>query len=265
MCHDLSFSASTVEFITDLLPNIVFDQQLDMDFSITSHVLSMSHRKCMVIYSKDGIPHANEFEWGLIADFMKTPELVKRYRIQMANCRMENILDKKSAWYRIRQQRCLVAVDGIYEHRRVKGFKNKIPYYIKLQNNAKLLLPGFYNYSPIPNPETGEMTGTFSIITGKANAVISQVHNDGENKHRMPRFMQPRQALKWIDENLSDEEMMEFLEYEIPSEELNVTPVYTIRTTKERPDGKEKYEKFNWPGLPELGNDEPMQPQKSLF
>ncbi len=265
MCHDLSFSASTVEFITDLLPGIIFDHQLDIDFSITSHVLSMSNRKCLVIYSREGIPHGNEFEWGLIADFMKTPELVKKYRIQMANCRMENILDKRSAWYPIRHQRCLVAVDGIYEHRRVIGIKNKIPYFIKLKNGSKLLLPGFYNYSPIPNPETGEMAGTFSIITGKANTIMKQIHNEGENKHRMPRFMQPEQALKWIDEDLADEEMIKFLQYEIPSAELDVKPVYMIRTTKARPDGKEKFEEYAYENLPPLGNDEAEERQKSLF
>ena len=265
MCHDLSFSANTVEFITDLLPNIVFDHQIDIDFSITSHVLSMSHRKCLVIYSKEGVPHGNEFEWGLIADFMKTPELIKRYRIQMANCRMENILDKKSAWYRIRDQRCLIAVEGIYEHRKVAGFRNKIPYYVKLKKSPTLLLPGFYNYSPIPNPETGEMIGTFSIITGPANLIMSQIHNDGENKHRMPRFMQPKQALGWINESLKDEEIIEFLKYEIESEDLDVKPVYMIRTTKERPDGKDKNEEFAYQNLPPLGTDEAPEMQSTLF
>lgn len=265
MCHDLSFSANTVEFITDLLPNIVFDHQIDIDFSITSHVLSMSHRKCMIIYSRDGIPHGNEFEWGLVADFMKTPELIKKYRTQMANCRMENILDKSSAWYRIRRQRCLIAVDGIYEHRKVTGFKNKIPYFIKLKSSKHMLLPGFYNYSPIPNPETGEMTGTFSVITGPANTIMSQVHNDGPNKHRMPRFMDPRQALRWINESITDEEIMSFLTYEIPSDDLDVKPVYMIRTTKQRPDGKEKFEPFAYENLPPLGDDHAPELQKSLF
>lgn len=265
MCHDLSFSTSTVEFITDILPNIVLDGQLDMDFTITSHVLSMSNRKCLTIYSKDNTPHLNAFEWGLVADFMKTPELVKKYRTQMANCRMENILDKKSAWYRIRHQKCLIAVNGIYEHRKVIGFKNKIPYHITLAKSPTMFLPGFYNYSPIPNPETGEMKGTFSLITGPANLIMSQIHNDGENKHRMPRFMEPKQSLSWLKEGLTDSDMMDFLKYEIPSEDLNAKPVYMIRTTKERPDGKEKFEEFAYENLPPLGTDEAPEIQSSLF
>lgn len=266
MCHDLSFSASTVEFITDLLPSVVFDKQIDLDFSVTSHVLSMSNRKCMVIYSRDGSPHLNSFEWGLIADFMKTPEIIKKYRVQMANARSENVLDKKSAWHRFKNNRCLVAADGIYEHRDIEGWKNKVPYYIKLKECKHLLLPAFYNYAPLSNPETGEMKGTFSILTRPANTLMQQIHNAGTNKHRMPLFMQPEQALQWINDTNTDEQLRELMQYEIPAEQLEAWPVFSIRSTKPRPDHKEKYECFNYEKLPALGNDESTtEIQGSLF
>jgi putative SOS response-associated peptidase YedK len=265
MCHDLSFSANTVEFIHELLPDIVFNRQIDLDFMLTSHVLSMSHRKCLVIYDTNGTEHLNLFEWGLIAGYMNTPELIKKYRIQMANARSENILDKKSAWYRMRKQRCLVAVDGIYEHRSVAGIKNKIPYYISLKSGEPMLLPGLYNYSPIPDPETGEMKGTFTILTRDANDLMKKIHNDGANKHRMPVFMNPVEVEKWIKEDLTDAEISELLAYEIPSEQLNAWPVYMIRTTKERPDKKEKFEPFVYDNLPPLGDDEVKNKQQGLF
>lgn len=83
----------------------------------------------------------------------------------MANARSEKIFDKKAVWYRIRKNRCLIAVNGIYEHRKVAGFRNKIPYFIKLANSPSLLLPAFYNYKPNPNLETesiGEV-GVFRV------------------------------------------------------------------------------------------------------
>lgn len=263
MCHNLSFSASTVEFITDLLPNIVFDHQLGIDFSITSHVLSMSNRKCLVIYSKNGQPYLNEFEWGLIANYMNTPELIKKYRTQTANAKSEKLSDKNSEWYKIRHQRCLIAVDGIYESRKINDRVSKVPYFIKLKDSEKILLPGLYNYSPRPDVETGEMKGTFAVLTRAANDVMKKIHNEGPNLHRMPVFMKPQQALRWIEEGLTDQEITDFLTYEIPSEELEVWPVYKLRTTKPRPDGKEKYEPFVYNNLPELGNDGPVQ--VSLF
>lgn len=264
MCHDISFSANTVEFINDLLPNIIWDHQLSIDFSTTSHVLSMSNRRCIALYYRDGQPHGNEFEWGLIADYMNTPELVKKYRVQMANARSENILEKKSAWYRLRKQRCLIVLEGFFEHREVKGIRNKIPYYIKLANRSHILLPGFYNYSPLPNVETGEMKGTFSIITRPAIDILKKIHNHGPNKHRMPLMMQPEQALKWIQEDLTDEQIRDFVNYEIPSEEIDYCPVFSIRTTKQRPDGKSKIDPYEWMNLPPLGTDEIVH-QTDLF
>jgi len=100
---------------------------------------------------------------------MNTPDLIKKYRIQMANARAENILDKKSSWYRLRKNNlCLIVMSGFFEHREVKGITNKIPYFINLTNRSHLLVPGFYNFSPLPDVETGEMKGTFAIITRSA-------------------------------------------------------------------------------------------------
>ncbi len=246
MCHDLSFSANTVEYITDLIPNIVIDNNLGIDFSVASHVLSMTHKNCLAVYSKEDKVRLKGFEWGLIADFMKTEEQLMKYRNHMANARSENLFDKKSAWNKIRQNRCLIAVNGIYEHRRVEGFKNKIPYFIQLRESKFILLPALYNYSPNPDKETGEMRGTFSIITRTANELMQQIHNEGANKHRMPVFMEPKQALSWINEEMTDQHISEFLQYEIPAAELLVHPVYMIRTPKQRPDGKEKYVEYDY-------------------
>ena len=260
MCHDLSFTASTVEFITDILPNVVINGNLSIDFATSDHILSMSNRKALVILSQEGVPHLHGFEWGLIANYMNTPELIKKYRIQMANARSEKIFDKQSAWYRLRNNRCLIAITGFYEHRDIKGWKNKVPYYIKLANRNQFFLLGFYNYSPIPDMETGESIGTFTVITREANTVMKQIHNHGPNKHRMPVMMQPEEAVKWIDESLTDEEIRQMISVEIDSEDLDATPVYSIRTTKERPDGKSKIEYFHWENLPPLGTDEPLAP-----
>ena len=73
-------------------------------------------------------------------------------------------------------------------------------------------------------------------------------------------MMQTEDAAKWIDESLTDEELKAMIEVEIDSEDIEAPPVYSIRTTKERPDGKSKIEYFNWENLPPLGTDEPLAP-----
>lgn len=265
MCHDLSFSATTVEFISELLPNAIWDGQVSIDFSTTSHVISLSHRKCLVVYARDGQQYINTFEWGLMADFMDSVEVASKYRNQMANARSEKLFNPDSAWYKLRKQRCLIAVDGFYEHRKINGWKNKVPYFIKLANRTQLFMLGLYNYSHMPDVETGEMKGTFTILTRPANELMKQIHNDGENKHRMPVLMQPEEAVKWINEDLTDDQMKAMLDYEVPSAELEAWPVYIIRTKRRRPDRKEKFEPYKWLLLPPLGNDEPLKPMASLF
>ncbi|MBS1732720.1 MAG: hypothetical protein JST02_05445 [Bacteroidetes bacterium] len=81
----------------------------------------------------------------------------------------------------------------------------------------------------------------------------------------MPLFMQPKQALQWLEEDMSDEAIRQFVEYEIPSEELEAVPVFLLRTTTQRPDGKEKFEKFDYGKLPPLGSEDLGGVQGALF
>lgn len=255
MCYDISFSTK-YELVTKYVPNLVVDPQVDFDYDTSIHVVAQSYMKKPIIFREDGVNHMKMFEWGVIADYMKTPELIKKNRQWMCNAQSEKVIgDKKAYWRRIRKQRCIIPVEAFFEHREVKGIKNKIPYVIRLKNRPLFGLLGLYAYSPIPDVETGEVRGTFTVITRKANRVMEQIHNGGPNAGRMPMMVPYEMELKWLQEDLSDEEIQEILDYEMPPEELEYDPVYTIRTTKPRPDGKGKLDPFEWPGLPPLGVD----------
>jgi putative SOS response-associated peptidase YedK len=81
---------------------------------------------------------------------------------------------------------------------------------------------------------------------------MQQIHNDGHNAGRMPLFLPQELAQQWLQEDLNSEAYKIILNYELPSEQLNYLPVYTIRTSKKRPDGKLKNEVYKWKGLPEI-------------
>lgn len=238
------------------------DPGLRFDPDISIHVIAQSFQQVPVIYREDSKNYLKGFEWGVIADYMNTPELVKKNRAMMCNAQSEKLLDKKSYWYRIRKKRCIMPVQGFFEHREVKSIKNKIPYFIQLKDRPVFALMGLYTYSPLPDPETGEMKGTFTIVTRKANSIMEQIHNGGANAGRMPLLLPKELELKWLQEDLPDKELEELIQFEMPSEEFIYRPVYTIRTTKERADNKGKLETFEWPGLPPLGSDDQ---QVSLF
>ena len=255
MCYDISFS-TTIELVTDYLPDLVIDPQLGIHYDMNLHAQAQAFRKYPVIIFEDGMYKLKAFEWGVIADYMNDPEKIKKMRTSMCNARSEKIIgDSKSYWHRIRKKRCLIPVTGIFEHREVKGFKNKVPYFVRIKGRPVFCLPGLYHYPNRADVETGEITGTFTVVTRAANSIMAQIHNSGDQAFRMPLFLPKELELRWLQPELKDEDIQALLDYELPSDELEYHPVYTIRTTKERPDGKEKLDPFDWPNLPPLGVD----------
>jgi putative SOS response-associated peptidase YedK len=227
MCYDMSFF-SNIKLIADYL-NIQAIE--DLPFEPTFHKVAQSFCKWPVVINDDGYK-IRLFEWGAIADYMNTPEKVKDYRTSMANARSEKVInDKRSVWYKMRKQRCLVFTNGFFEHRDINA-KKKLPYFVKVKGEEIFCFAGLYNYSPLPNVETGEVNGTFSIITRPANSLMKVIHNAGPNSHRMPVLLTKELAIKWLCNDLTDEEIEKIINYEFPADQMEAWPVNTIRTRK---------------------------------
>lgn len=261
MCYDVSFTVNVKE-LTDYFPDLIFDDQIEINFDAAIHVVGHAYGNHPIIYinREDFKPHCRLMEWGCIPFYVKDESAFLRQRATMLNARSERILgDEKSYWYKIRNRRCLIPVSGIYEHRAIKGWKKKVPYFVKVKNENLIFLPGLYSAVELPDTSTGELVKryTYTLITRAANSLMSQIHNDGDNAGRMPLFLTFELAKKWIQEDLSIDEYKEILGYEFPSEELEYRPVFTIRSSKERPDGKAKNEYYEWDKLPALGEMNP--------
>lgn len=266
MCLDIAYY-SALELIDSYFPDLVHDAEIHFDLDMGMHFMALGHNRYPVILYGDGHYHLQNFEWGIIAEYMDTPEKIKAMRRSMVNARSEKILDdKQSFWHRIRRTRCLIPVTGIYEHRAINGWKNKVPYHIKLSGRPMFCIPGLYHYNTkLPSdPETGEMRGMFTLITRAANATMRQIHNSGDNAFRMPLFLPKELEMEWLRPDLTDNEIGALLAYEMPPEQLEYDPVFSIRGRSPRPDGLPKVAPFEYPGLPPLGNDDGVA-QKALF
>ena len=127
-------------------------------------------------------------------------------------------------------------------------------------------IPGLFHYNQfVPSdPETGEVRGMFTMITRMGNEVMKNIHNSGDNAFRMPLFLPKELELKWLQPNLTDEDISSILSYEIPADQLDYYPVFSIRGKTPRPDQAPKNQRFDYQNLPPLGNDD-GQLQKSLF
>lgn len=264
MCYDISFTVNLRQ-LDDYFPDLIYDVQLEINFEQSVHVIGHNYGEYAVIYRnrEDFKLHLTLMEWGCIPFFIKDEASYLKKRATMLNARSERVLgDEKSYWFKIKGRRCLIPVTGFYEHRAIKGWKNKVPYYIRLKNQSVFFIPGLYSVVDLPDKETGEIKKryTYTLITRAANDLMKNIHNDGDNRWRMPLMVPFEMSKRWLDEDLSLEEYQQILDYEMPSEELDYHPVFTIRGRKPREDGKAKNEYWEWAKLPPLGelNPEPL-------
>jgi putative SOS response-associated peptidase YedK len=256
MCYDISFTAP-IQQVKAVFPDLIFDEEIYVHPESNMHIVGHTFSNHPIIFTnRDDLKlHFRLMEWGVIPFYIKDESTFLKQRASMLNARSERILgDEKSYWYKIRNRRCLIPITGIYEHRAIMGWKKKVPYYIQIKNEPLIFLPGLYSVVELPNHSTGEIEKryTFTIITRVGNKLMQQIHNDGDNAGRMPLFLPKELAKQWLQEDLNSVAYKNILHYELPSEQLNFLPVYTIRTSKDRPDGKRKDEFYEWEDLPEL-------------
>jgi putative SOS response-associated peptidase YedK len=167
-------------------------------------------------YHAFGLPHlpaiCSEYpetfsllQWGLIPSWVKSKADADEIRMKTFNARAESI-DKKPSWSAsFRTKRCLIPVKGFFEWQHMG--KEKIPWYIYVNNNEIFSLAGLY--SEWKQNDTDEVYNTFSIITTDANPLMAEIHN---SKKRMPVILGTDDEKKWIDLSLTSEEALKMLQ-----------------------------------------------------
>jgi putative SOS response-associated peptidase YedK len=215
----------------------------------------------------------SEMAWGVLPLFEKDKDKIVSRRMDMVNARAERVLDENAYWFKagLIRQPVLVPVTNIFEYRHIHGWSNKVPYAIRTNLQPALqpfYIPGMYQLHH-EHDAAGHLVqvGSFTIITTAANELMRQIHNGGNNPHRMPLFLPFDMARQWISTKRTKGDVKEILHYSIAADQLSCHTVYTLSGKKSRPDGKPKDAYWEWPNLPELGNDYPKGSvsQTSLF
>lgn len=121
--------------------------------------------------------------WGLVPSWSRDLSQGS----QMINAPAEEIDDKSAFRTPFHTQRCLVPANGFYEWQARAARKQ--PYRIALRNGALFAFAGLWERWA---PETGEAVETFTIITTRANKLMSEVHQ------RMPVIIAPADHQRWL-------------------------------------------------------------------
>jgi putative SOS response-associated peptidase YedK len=143
------------------------------------------------------------FTWGLVPSWVKSPTDAMEIRSHTLNARSDTVFSKPSFRNAIRKRRCLVPADGFYEWRELGG--KKYPYYIYLKDKDIFSFAGIWE--AWTDTSTGEVLKTFSILTTEANPLLEMIHN---TKKRMPVILPKGQELDWINNDLSNDDILSF-------------------------------------------------------
>jgi putative SOS response-associated peptidase YedK len=143
--------------------------------------------------------------WGLIPSWIKTPEEAKKIRGLTHNARGETLGEKASFAEPYSRSRGLLPVKGFFEWRHEAG--RKIPYYIYHPDQPVFSLAAIFDRWS--SPENDTVVNTFSIVTTKANKMMSEIHN---SKLRMPVIIDPDHEKEWLFAGTSRERLDSFLQ-----------------------------------------------------
>tara|TARA_R100000935_G_C2832737_1_gene166133 strand:- start:768 stop:1532 length:765 start_codon:yes stop_codon:yes gene_type:complete len=191
------------------------------------HSSGFSHPE-LLIYT-DRHPNLPEIAtWGLVPNWVKNEEQLKKQWNNTLNARGETIFEKPSFRESAKNHRCIVYVDGFYEHHHYNG--NTYPFFIYRKNDEPIALAGLW--SEWKNPETKGIMNTFSIVTTRGNSMMDKIHNNPKLKQpRMPVILPHELEDLWlnpINDELDKKQILELIR-EFPEAELSSHTVSKLR------------------------------------
>ncbi|MFT4660411.1 MAG: putative SOS response-associated peptidase YedK [Patiriisocius sp.] len=158
------------------------------------HASGFSHPR-LLIYTGE---HGNKpvlATWGLIPHWTKGKEQAKKFWNNTLNARGETIFEKPSFRDSARSKRCIVFLDGFYEHHHYK--EGKYPFFISRKDKDPIALAGLW--SEWVDKDTGEIILTFTIVTTEANTMLAKIHNNPKLAGpRMPVIIEDGEEEMWM-------------------------------------------------------------------
>lgn len=158
------------------------------------HATGFQHPR-LLIYTGNSSEMPIVASWGLIPFWVKNEQQQLDIWNKTINARGESIFEKPSFQTSAKSKRCLIYIDGFFEHHHFAG--NTYPFYIQRIDNTPLTLGGLWDVWT--NKDTGEIVNSFTIVTTKANSLMSKIHNNPTLKEaRMPLILDDESAEEWL-------------------------------------------------------------------
>jgi len=150
------------------------------------------------------------FHWGLLPSWTKNPKSSRR----PINARAETVAEKPMFRDLLREQRCVVPIDGYYEWRTLPG--GKVPYWFHLKSGEPFFLAGLWDCW---HPGRPDAVPSYILMTTAPNELAAKVHD------RMPVLLHARDVPAWLDPALRDVAPLQPLLAPFPATEMASHPV----------------------------------------
>ncbi|WP_323028302.1 SOS response-associated peptidase [Gelidibacter japonicus] len=214
------------------------------------HAMGFDHPS-LLIYTDRSPEFPEVATWGLIPHWVRDEAQMKKMWNSTLNARGETIFEKNSFRAAAKKSRCLIYVDGFYEHHHFN--KETYPFFIHRKDKEPMILAGLYN--EWNNPDTCGKLTSFSIVTTTGNSMMGQIHNNPKlDGPRMPVILPDELADKWFIEYKDelDKRSIEELVREYPATELSAYTVDKLRGKNSKGNSKKASKPFYYAELPEL-------------
>ncbi|RLD51893.1 MAG: SOS response-associated peptidase [Bacteroidetes bacterium] len=159
------------------------------------HASAFTHPRILIYTNREpykAIPSV----WGLIPSWVKDNRQKLQLWNKTLNARGETIFEKPSFRYAAKHNRCLIYLDGFYEHHHYKG--KAYPFFIHRKDNGLLPIAGLW--SEWTDKDTGEMMNSFTIVTTKGNGLMAKIHNNPKlSEPRMPVILPDNEEDIWLN------------------------------------------------------------------
>jgi putative SOS response-associated peptidase YedK len=205
----------------------LLEQLEPYSFGDIFHASGFAHPTVLIYTNKNpDIPTPSV--WGLVPSWVKGEEQLNIVRNRTLNARGETIFEKSSFRHSARQKRCLIYLDGFYEHHHFDG--KKYPFLISRKNGEAMAIAGLW--SEWIDRQTGEVLNSFSIVTTTANPMMALIHNNPKlPEPRMPAILEDERADDWLGPCHNDHDQSRLLDMLEPfyPDVLHAHPVTRLR------------------------------------
>ena len=203
MCYDVAYLTRKIEYYEKRY-GASFG---DVPFSPMYHSNGFDHMDIPVITNEH--PQLIEmFSWGLIPPWVKDPEKATKIQNATLNARDDTLFEKPSFKQAARSRRCLVLVDGFYDHH----WKDNLsfPFYVCRRDGNSMAFGGIWE-----TWRHGDIVrNTVSIVTTEPNPRMAWIHNRPRASEgpRMPFILKEDSYGDWLDTTLSPPEVTNLIQ-----------------------------------------------------